>query len=97
MVYICKGTQKMFYEDGCVMYISIHRYDQGDFYPGTGPMHEVGAGAGAGYNINIPWPHGGVGDKEYLAAFESIVMPIARAFDPQVSRILNAKPSTRNP
>ena len=47
---------------------------------------QVGAGAGAGYNINIPWPHGGVGDKEYLAAFESIVMPIARAFDPQVVR-----------
>jgi len=30
-------------------------------------MFEVGSGAGKGYNVNIPWPHDGVGDAEYMA------------------------------
>ena len=49
-----------------------------------GALLEVGSGAGKGYNVNIPWPHEGVGDTEYLAAFHSIIMPIALAFNPQV-------------
>ena len=77
------GTQRMFYSDPSVLLVSLHRYEDGAFYPGTGSMHECGAGPGLGYNVNIPWPHGGVGDGAYLAAFERIVMPIARAFKPQ--------------
>ena len=38
------GTQKMFYEDPRVLYISIHRHDNGNFYPGTGSSVECGAG-----------------------------------------------------
>ena len=41
-------------------------------------------GAGAGYNVNVAWPKGGMGDAEYMAAFEEIVMPIARNFNPQL-------------
>ena len=30
------GTQNMFYKDPNVLYISLHRHDHGNFYPGTG-------------------------------------------------------------
>ena len=35
------GTQQMFYDDPHVMYISIHRHDDGTFFPGTGKSEEV--------------------------------------------------------
>ena len=42
-----------------VMYISIHRHDGGNFFPGTGAPEETGAGAGVGTNANIAWSVGG--------------------------------------
>ena len=80
------GTQKVFYEDPRVLYISIHRHDNGNFYPGTGSSVECGAGLGLGTNVNIAWSGGlepPMGDAEYLAAFRSVVMPIAREFEPE--------------
>ena len=40
-----------------VLYISLHRYDEGFFYPGSedGDCDKVGSGPGRGYNVNIPW------------------------------------------
>lgn len=81
------GTQKVFYENAQVLYISLHRHDNGNFYPGTGAPFEVGSGPGLGYNINIAWTGGlepPMGDAEYLAAFRSVVMPVARSFDPDI-------------
>uniref|UniRef100_A0A3Q2P776 Histone deacetylase n=1 Tax=Fundulus heteroclitus TaxID=8078 RepID=A0A3Q2P776_FUNHE len=81
------GTQQAFYNDPNVLYISLHRYDDGNFFPGSGAPEEVGSGAGVGFNVNIAWT-GGVeppmGDVEYLAAFRSVVMPIAQQFSPDV-------------
>ena len=31
----------MFYDDDRVLYLSIHRYDDGQFFPGTGKAEEV--------------------------------------------------------
>jgi hypothetical protein len=58
------GTEKMFYDDPRVLYVSIHRFDNGDFFPGTGAPSNIGAGAGKGYNINVGWHGGGAGDSE---------------------------------
>jgi len=40
-----------------VLFISLHRYNWGTFFPiGRSGGHEsVGTGEGAGYNVNIPW------------------------------------------
>lgn len=76
------GTQECFYEDSRVLYISLHR--GGNFYPGTGKTMEIGKGEGVGFNINIAWPSGGFGDADYLAAFESVVVPVASEFDPDL-------------
>nr|XP_046270166.1 histone deacetylase 5 isoform X2 [Scatophagus argus]XP_046270167.1 histone deacetylase 5 isoform X2 [Scatophagus argus]XP_046270168.1 histone deacetylase 5 isoform X2 [Scatophagus argus] len=81
------GTQQAFYGDPNVLYISLHRYDDGNFFPGSGAPEEVGSGAGVGFNVNIAWT-GGVeppmGDVEYLTAFRTVVMPIAQQFSPDV-------------
>lgn len=35
------GTQQAFYNDPSVLYISLHRYDNGNFFPGSGAPEEV--------------------------------------------------------
>ncbi|CEL60590.1 histone deacetylase 6/10 [Rhizoctonia solani AG-1 IB] len=79
------GTQLAFEDDPNVLYISIHRYDGGEFYPGGtyGSMNSVGLGAGKGKSVNIPWPEGHMGDADYMYAFLNIVMPIAYEFAPE--------------
>ncbi|XP_056445411.1 histone deacetylase 7-like [Gadus chalcogrammus] len=81
------GTQEVFYNDPSVLYISLHRYDDGNFFPGSGSAAEVGSGAGEGFNVNVAWTGGlepPMGDAEYLAAFRTVVMPIAQEFSPDV-------------
>uniref|UniRef100_A0A8C3CVP6 Histone deacetylase n=1 Tax=Cairina moschata TaxID=8855 RepID=A0A8C3CVP6_CAIMO len=81
------GTQQVFYRDPDVLYISLHRHDDGNFFPGSGAADEVGAGPGEGFNVNVAWTGGldpPMGDPEYLAAFRTVVMPIAHEFSPDV-------------
>ena len=86
------GIQNIFYENPNVLYISLHVYQNGNFYPGQpehdgvpdGGMNNCGAGLGMGKNINIGWHDQGMGDGEYMAAFQKIVMPIAQEFDPDL-------------
>uniref|UniRef100_A0A8C6DAJ8 Histone deacetylase n=1 Tax=Moschus moschiferus TaxID=68415 RepID=A0A8C6DAJ8_MOSMO len=81
------GTQQTFYQDPNVLYISLHRHDDGNFFPGSGAVDEVGAGSGEGFNVNVAWAGGldpPMGDPEYLAAFRMVVMPIAREFSPDL-------------
>uniref|UniRef100_A0A452SRZ8 Histone deacetylase n=1 Tax=Ursus americanus TaxID=9643 RepID=A0A452SRZ8_URSAM len=81
------GTQQTFYQDPGVLYISLHRHDDGNFFPGSGAADEVGAGSGEGFNVNVAWAGGldpPMGDPEYLAAFRMVVMPIAREFSPDL-------------
>ncbi|XP_075041708.1 protein deacetylase HDAC6 isoform X2 [Mixophyes fleayi] len=80
------GTQHMFQEDASVLYVSIHRYDNGLFFPSSedAAHDKVGSGPGEGFNVNIPWNGGKMGNIEYLLAFHRIVMPIAYEFNPQL-------------
>jgi acetoin utilization deacetylase AcuC-like enzyme len=72
------GTQSIFEERDDVFYASLHRFP---FYPGTGAETEIGRGRGRGCTKNIPLDRG-AGDKEYLLAFESVVMPLIDDFRP---------------
>ncbi|XP_066469943.1 histone deacetylase 7 isoform X2 [Tiliqua scincoides] len=81
------GTQQVFYRDPNVLYVSLHRHDDGNFFPGSGAASEVGSGAGEGFTVNIAWTGGldpPMGDPEYLTAFRTVVMPIAHEFSPDV-------------
>lgn len=86
------GIQNMFYDDPNILYISLHVFQNGTFYPGepedegvpNGDIDKCGAGLGLGKNVNIGWANQGMGDGEYMAAFQKIIMPIAREFDPDL-------------
>ncbi|CAO3567109.1 unnamed protein product [Mortierella alpina] len=79
------GTQTAFIDDPDVVYCSIHRFDHGTFYPGdaVAAAHTtVGEGPGRGRTINIPWNSSGMGDSEYIYAFNKVIMPILYEFAP---------------
>ncbi|KAH7874747.1 histone deacetylase complex protein [Lentinula edodes] len=80
------GTQRTFNDDPSVLYISLHRYEGGNFYPcgEFGGMTSCGEGSGLGFSVNIPWPEKGMGDPDYIHAFQRIVMPIAMEFAPEL-------------
>ena len=74
------GTQDILYEEGRVLFFSIH---QSPLFPGTGAAQETGAGRGAGTTVNIPL-RAGHGDEAFLALCESILWPLARRWRPQL-------------
>jgi acetoin utilization protein AcuC len=76
------GVQEAFYEEPRVLTISIHE-DGRYLYPGTGSARESGEGAGAGFALNVPMPPQAT-DECYLMAFERVVRPAARAFEPDI-------------
>lgn len=85
-IHIGNGTQSMFLDDPNVLYFSVHRWHGGNFYPflpNTGP-NTVGVGEGQGYNVNVGWTRKGMGDEEYFAVWERVLMPIAQAFEPDL-------------
>ncbi|XVF11800.1 hypothetical protein REPUB_Repub08aG0059000 [Reevesia pubescens] len=80
------GTQKAFWKDPRVLFFSVHRHEFGSFYPANddGFYTKVGEGPGAGYNINVPWENGQCGDADYLAAWDHILVPVAKEFNPDI-------------
>ena len=74
------GTQRIFYDDPRVLYVSLHQFP---FYPGTGAADEVGEGAGAGFTLNVPLA-AGAGTADYLLAQDRVVTPVLDAFDPDL-------------
>ena len=76
---------KMWWLNNCrVLYVSLHRYDNGQFYPGTpdADYNFIGGPGAEGYNINVAWNWDAMGDAEYLAAFHYIIMPVAYEVNP---------------
>jgi acetoin utilization deacetylase AcuC-like enzyme len=76
------GTQEIFYADGRVCFLSIHRYGYG-FYPGTGAANETGSGAGLGLIRNVPMPYG-VRRSDYHGAFRNAVEEAADRIKPEL-------------
>lgn len=74
------GTQHILEEDPRVAFLSTH---QGNFYPGTGNVSEIGRGSGRGYTINVPLP-AGMGDHDYRYCFQAVVAPLVRQFKPEL-------------
>lgn len=74
------GTQAAFYGSDEVLFFDTH---QSPLYPGTGALSETGRGRGEGYTINVPLAPG-TGDADYLEVFERVLVPVARAFEPEL-------------
>lgn len=85
------GTSKIFYDDPSVLVISIHRYDNAQFYPGQiGYYERIGEKEGEGYNINFGFDtfdegkNGKVTDRDYIYACSTLLFPILRQFEPEL-------------
>jgi acetoin utilization deacetylase AcuC-like enzyme len=74
------GTQEMFWEDGRVGFLSIHRWP---FYPGTGDAHETGSGPGLGLIANVPVSFG-TSQQTYHDWFERALTDLAARQQPQL-------------
>ena len=74
------GTQDVFYADGTVLYLSVHR---SPFYPGTGEVGETGSGGGRGFTANVPLPARS-GEDVYAASFAGVLVPVLREFEPGI-------------
>ena len=77
------GTQQTFYDRSDVLFFSTH---QSPFYPGTGDVNETGSGDAEGTTVNIPLPAGS-GDAALIDAFQSVLVPVSRRFDPDLVMI----------
>ena len=86
------GTQDTFYDDDSVFYFSTHHYGA---YPGSGSPGETGSGRGVGTNLNVPLPVG-ASDAQILEAFETQLVPAARAFRPDFILISAGFDAMRN-
>jgi acetoin utilization deacetylase AcuC-like enzyme len=75
------GTQAAFEDDPSVLFISLHQ-DPRTCYPGSGHGYEAGCGHGEGFTLNIPMTPG-ADDDDYLAAFDTKVLPVLDAFRPE--------------
>ncbi|XP_042124668.1 protein deacetylase HDAC6 isoform X2 [Peromyscus maniculatus bairdii] len=80
------GTQHMFEDDPSVLYVSLHRYDRGTFFPmgDEGASSQVGRAAGLGFTVNVPWNGPRMGDADYLMTWYRLVLPIAYEFNPEL-------------
>jgi acetoin utilization deacetylase AcuC-like enzyme len=74
------GTNSIFHASPEVLFASIHQYP---FYPGTGPLGDVGSGAGEGFSLNLPVP-GGSGEAVFLSLVDHVAVPAARQFRPDL-------------
>jgi acetoin utilization deacetylase AcuC-like enzyme len=74
------GTQRSFYRDSNVLFISSHQFP---FYPGTGAAEEVGHGDAAGFTVNLPMDAGGT-DADFDRVYRQVVVPVLGEFKPQL-------------
>lgn len=86
------GTQVACYDDPRILFISLHRFEEGMFYPGSsGAKENTGEGKGEGYNINVEWntkegygKKSKLGDQEYIFMFENLIRPVVSEFNPEL-------------
>lgn len=64
----------------------MRRYDKGKFYPRgkKGNYTQKGKGLGCGFNINVPLDKYPSGDADYYAIWDQILLPVAKAFNPEI-------------
>jgi acetoin utilization deacetylase AcuC-like enzyme len=74
------GTNDIFHSSAAVLYASIHQWP---FYPGTGPLSDTGSHEGEGRTVNLPVPAAS-GEDVWLSLVEHVVVPVARAFRPDL-------------
>lgn len=76
------GVQEAFYTTDRVFTVSFHKYN-GEFFPGTGDITEIGCSTGKHFALNVPLKDG-IDDDSYINLFKSIIDPLITAYNPSV-------------
>lgn len=76
------GVQEAFYTTDRVFTVSFHKYN-GEFFPGTGDLDEIGCSRGKHFALNVPLQDG-IEDDSYINLFKSIIDPVITSFQPSV-------------
>ena len=76
------GVQAAFYDDPRVLTISLHE-SPASLFPGTGLPTETGGPEAVGMSVNVALP-AFTGDRDWLRAFDAVVPPLLKAFEPQI-------------
>jgi acetoin utilization deacetylase AcuC-like enzyme len=74
------GTEATYWNQPDVLYTSLHQYP---FYPGTGARADRGGAGAVDGIVNVPVP-AGTGANEWLALFDSVVMPAVARHAPEL-------------
>lgn len=75
------GTEAIFLDRPDVLTISVHQ--ENCFPVNSGAASQRGTGPGEGFNLNVPLLPGG-GDQAYRDAFELVIMPALRRYQPEL-------------
>lgn len=94
------GTQREFYNDDEILFVSLHRCDNLSMYPYNEDMkpESIGEGRGKYFNVNVAWNTNQVvdevvrgnntqstlGNEEYRHACDSLLFPIIQEFEPDL-------------
>ncbi|CAI2367400.1 unnamed protein product [Moneuplotes crassus] len=87
------GTQEIFYESSKVFFMSVHRWENGKYFPykDCSNYTYLGSKQGEGFNLNVPWNTteeeddlSEIGTKEYQFLFENLLFGIMAEFDPEL-------------
>eukprot|EP00891_Asterochloris_glomerata_P006478 jgi/Astpho2/6478/e_gw1.00096.12.1_t len=76
------GVEEAFLTTDRVMTVSFHKYD-GEFFPGTGRLNQIGHDRGRGYAMNIPL-NDGIDDESYEQLFKPIMRKVVEVYKPEV-------------
>jgi acetoin utilization protein AcuC len=76
------GTADYVQANPKILFVDIHQ-DPHTIYPGSGFIPEIGKDKAKGFTINIPLPSFS-GDESYKMAFDEIILPLTREFQPQI-------------
>ncbi|KAI8910871.1 hypothetical protein EDD86DRAFT_203815 [Gorgonomyces haynaldii] len=73
------GVEEAFYTTDRVMTVSFHKY--GEYFPGTGDVHDIGHGRGKHYSVNFPLKDG-IDDDSFKDIFSSILQSVMDRYRP---------------
>ncbi|XP_063218931.1 histone deacetylase 6 isoform X1 [Bacillus rossius redtenbacheri] len=81
-----QGIQQTFYDEKRVLYFSMHRYEEGKFWPNLrlSDYDHIGENKGRGYNWNVPLNRNAMTNGDYLAIFHHLLLPVAVEFSPEL-------------
>jgi histone deacetylase HOS2 len=74
------GVQEAFYSTDRVMTVSLHKYN-GDFFPATGHIDEIGSSLGKYYSVNVPL-RDGIDDDAYVWLFKEVIDAVIGTYQP---------------